>query len=170
MRSLTRAKTKNPLIEKGLPEGEQKICSVCGHLKYGCEWQPLSQAHVCLGCLPELKAERAKSLVDVERLLIENSIIVDEKELKGLRADGLTPTRLYIYFALRIEGVDSNPTSINLREFCDRWGVIKDDVVIALASLSKKGVAYNEMERLTSRIYTHEERMNILKSSLGRAE
>ena len=167
MRSLTRTKSKSLLTaEKGLKEGDQKVCFVCEKLRYDCEWQPLSKREVCLTCKPAVEAERAKSLVDFERLLLENSIILTEEELKGIRADGLTPARLYIYFALRIEGVDSNPTSINLREFCDRWGLLKEDVIIAILSLTKKGVAQTDMDFISSRIYTHEERIQLMEDSV----
>lgn len=88
---------------------------------------------------------------------------VDEKELKGLRADGLLTARSYVYLALRIEGVTQSGTKVKIDQFCQRWQISKEDFISAAASLSKKGCIYLDMKEIATQLFTHDDRVEMME-------
>lgn len=168
MKDLSRSKGNlSPIAcEPPLSEGESHKCECCSKERFGCEWQEIGKYWLCLACKERVQARRAGQLVEKEIQRLDESVIVDEKELKGLRADGLMPLRTYIYFAMRIDGVTDNPKTVDLLAFCDRWAVTKEDLLSAVASLSKKGCIYVDISKLTTSVFTHEDRLSRLESAV----
>jgi hypothetical protein len=90
-------------------------------------------------------------------------ILLDEAELKGLRAEGLPSIRFYIYMALRIDGVSGSMRSVQISEFCKKWAVTQEEFITAIASLSKKGLVSMRLNGLEAQTITHKERLDLME-------
>lgn len=97
-----------------------------------------------------------------------NGIVMDEVELKGLRAEGLTTTRFYVYMALRIDGVSGAMKTVQISDFCQKWAVGHEDFIAAIASLSKKGVVAMNLKGLDAQAITHKERIESMEKAVER--
>jgi hypothetical protein len=94
-------------------------------------------------------------------------IIMDEAELKGLRAEGLTSMRFYVYMALRIDGIAGSMKSVQILEFCKKWAVTQEEFITAIAALSKKGIVSMRLSGLEAQAITHEERLENMEKAHG---
>ena len=95
--------------------------------------------------------------------------VVDEKELFGLKAMGLVPARTYVYLALRIDGYQKAMQSIDPQKFCEKWGLSRNDFLIAIAGLNKKGVVDIEVANIDVKAYSHEEKQEHAKRAINEA-
>lgn len=146
-------------------DGETHKCECCKKQRSGCEYQETGKYWLCFSCKGNI--ENRLKPVEKPKDYQGQGILLDEAELKGLRADGLLSLRTYVYLALRIEGLTLNPTSVDVFRFCNRWAVVKEDLISAAASLSKKGAIYLNIESLTAQVFTHEDRLKSLESSIS---
>lgn len=151
------------LSDRPLPEGEERICNGCELPKYGCVHQPLSKKWLCLACHEKAIAQRMIRYVDEERKALGDVLFIDEAELKGLKADGTMTLRLYVQLALKMEGVGSDPSKVNVFKFCKRWSITKEDLLSAVCSLSKRGIMYVNIEEFTAQVFSRTDRLEMLK-------
>lgn len=94
-------------------------------------------------------------------------IIMDEPELKGLRAEGLISMRFYIYMALRIDGISGSMKTVQILEFCKKWAVTQEEFITAIAALSKKGIVSMRLNGLEAQAITHKERVENMEKAHG---
>jgi hypothetical protein len=94
-------------------------------------------------------------------------IIMDEGELKGLRAEGLISMRFYVYMGLRIDGIAGSMKSVQILEFCQKWAVTQEEFITAIAALSKKGIVSMRLSGLEAQAMTHKERLENMEKAHG---
>jgi hypothetical protein len=94
-------------------------------------------------------------------------IIMDEAELKGLRAEGLISMRFYVYMALRIDGIAGSMKSVQILEFCQKWAVTQEEFITEIAALSKKGIVSMRLSGLEAQAITHKERLKNMEKAHG---
>lgn len=102
--------------------------------------------------------QKQSSRKQVAAHLTQGAVIVDRDELLGLKAEGLIPIRTYVYLALRIDNVTEQLKPLDIRKFSKRWCLAIEDVISALASLSKKGIVVVDVQKLMAQTLTHQER------------
>lgn len=131
-------------------------CNVCGTIE-GLSSHPfVLGAYVCPKHMPKTRLESPIAPTQFTQ------IILDEKELKGLKIEGLIPVRTYIYLALRIDGLTDQVKPLKMAKFCARWSVTEADVIIAIASLSKKGIV-KISATVSAQAMSHEERISTME-------
>ncbi len=140
-----------------IQEGESHRCECCNKQAYGCVWQ--GSYWICLACKTKVD-ERLASTTKTK------PVVVDENELKGLRADGLLSLRTYIYLALRIDGVTETLKAVDIKKFCKRWQIQQEDFISAIASLSKKNVIQLNVSNISAQAFTRKERLQHLESAV----
>jgi hypothetical protein len=88
MRNLQRTNPKK--TGSNIPkEGVARKCGSCGQPKFGCNYDEKSQQWICLTC-EDMIQNRVTELLRFAPLVDKvenNSIVLDENELKGLRAE-----------------------------------------------------------------------------------
>ena len=131
-------------------------CNVCGTIENLSSHPFVSGAYICPKHMPKIKAESPIAPT------LSTQIIFDEKELKGLKIEGLIPVRTYIYLALRIDGLTDQVKPLKMAKFCARWSVIEADVIMAIASLSKKGIVRISVT-VSAQAMSHEERISAME-------
>jgi hypothetical protein len=94
-------------------------------------------------------------------------IIMDEAELKGLRAEGLISMRFYVYMALRIDGISGSMKSVQILGFCKKWAVTQEEFITAIAALSKKGIVSMRLNGLEAQAITYKERIESMEKAHG---
>lgn len=95
------------------------------------------------------------------------AVLIDEQELKGLRAEGLTTMRFYVYMALRVDGIQGSMKAVQIPTFCQRWALSLEDFISAIASLSKKGIVVMDLKGLDAQAITHKERIESMEKGIG---
>jgi hypothetical protein len=119
----------------------------------------LSGYYLCPSHIESMAARQAKAK--------PVGIVMDEAELKGLRAEGLISMRFYVYMALRIDGISGAMKTVQILGFCQKWAVTQEEFITAIASLSKKGIVSMRLNGLEAQAITHKERLENLEKAHG---
>lgn len=148
-------------------EGVKHSCESCKKEGFDHQWMQLGKYWLCRPCKSRIDA-RLKEVNQGSELVQKESkpaVIVDEAELKGLKADGLVSLRAYIYLALRIGGITEKLKNVEIDDFCQQWQVCREDFIGAIAGLSKKGIVCLNVQNLSAQAFTRDERLQSLESS-----
>jgi hypothetical protein len=124
--------------------------------------QQPSGYYLCPGCHVSIKAKLSAAKKPIATPL-ENAVIIDRDELIGLKQDGLASLRLYVYMALRIDGVTASMQDVDVEAFCKKWAIQREDFITAIAALSKKGIVKINIFQLKAYAVTHKERVQAME-------
>jgi hypothetical protein len=93
---------------------------------------------------------------------------VSKKELMEMRTDKILSLNAYVYMAFRMDysGHLEQPT-INLKKFCDRWGITQYDVLQAVTALARKGFMRLELKQMQAQALSRDERIQALEESVS---
>lgn len=124
----------------------------------------------CEDCESRILARTAKPINLLDRNIPElpEEYLLSRKELMELRLDKLLTLKLYIYFAFRMD-YSKNPVKdkVNLKNFCKRWQVTQEDVLVSVAALARKGFMKLEISELKAQALSHDERIEMLENLLN---
>lgn len=69
----------------------------------------------------------------------KSQMSLSERELRFLRFHKILSNSAFVYFALRVDAANQASKEVDIRSFCDRWGVTQYDLTSAVSTLGKKG-------------------------------
>jgi hypothetical protein len=121
--------------------------------------------YLCPTCDESIKAKLSKSINGTKEVRQSKGILIDKEELVGLKQDGLASLRLYVYMALRIDGVTDSMQAVDIQDFCKAWAIQPEDFMSAIASLSKKGVVKINVPQFNAQAVTHKERIQAMEAA-----
>lgn len=104
-------------------------------------WMDSGNYYLCAKCESKIRLRQAQVAVKrEEELNFDGSINLDRSEIIFLRKNKILSMRGYIFLTLRIDfSTEQTNHSMDIKDFCDRWGISQYDLISALSIFGKKG-------------------------------
>lgn len=96
-------------------------------------------------------------------------LILDRDELMALKAEKLLPLKTYVYLAFLIDKANVKAKVVQTQAFCAKWGISKQDFLIAIAQLEKKGLIQAGINSFMNEVKTPQEKRQDVINSMKEA-
>jgi len=117
-----------------------------------------------------LKPKEVVQTTGTEEIGTSNdNICLSKNDLIDLRQDKMMPLKLFIYLALTMEGFTGCTKELDVKGFCDRWAIMREDLISTVAALSKRGIIQIDVESIATRAYSRAERQKSLRDIIDEA-